>query len=119
MEYGIRVASATRDLSSVGLHHLAPYVTYGASPRASINLALASQALALIRGREYALPDDVRSLAPDVLRHRLVLSYEALADNVTADDVVAAVLAAIPSPDLVLRESDVLADHRQWAPPPR
>jgi MoxR-like ATPase len=119
MEYGIRVASATRDLCSVGLPHLAPYVTYGASPRASINLALAAQALALIRGRDYAVPEDVRALAPDVLRHRLVLSYEALADNVTADDIVAAVLAAIPPPDLVLRETDVIAEHRQWAPPPR
>jgi MoxR-like ATPase len=119
MEYGIRVASATRDLAAFGLRHLAPYVTYGASPRASINLALAAQALALLRGREYALPEDVRALAPDVLRHRLVLSYEALADNVTPDDIVAAVLAAIPLPDLVMRESDVLAEHRQWAPPPR
>jgi MoxR-like ATPase len=119
IEYGIRVASATRDLGSVGLRHLAPYVTYGVSPRASINLALAAQALALIRGRDYALPEDVRALAPDVLRHRLVLSYEALADNVTADDIVGAVLAATPLPDLVLRESDVLADHRQWAPPSR
>ena len=119
MEYGIRVASATRDLAAFGLRHLAPYVTYGASPRASINLALAAQALALLRGRQYALPEDVRALAPDVLRHRLVLSYEALADNVTPDDIVAAVLAAIPLPDLVMRESDVLAEHRQWAPPPR
>jgi MoxR-like ATPase len=119
MEYGIRVASATRDLAAFGLRHLAPYVTYGASPRASINLALAAQALALVRGREYALPEDVRALAPDVLRHRLVLSYEALADNVTPDDIVAAVLAAIPLPDLVMRGSDVLAEHRQWAPPPR
>ncbi len=119
MEYGIRLATATRDLATVGLQHLAPYVTYGASPRASINLALAAQAMALIRGREYALPEDVRALAPDVLRHRLVLSYEALADNVTADDIVAAVLAAIPLPDIILRESDVLAGHRQWAPPPR
>jgi MoxR-like ATPase len=119
MEYGIRVASATRDLAAVGLRHLAPYVTYGASPRASINLALAAQALALVRGREYALPEDVRALAPDVLRHRLVLSYEALADNVTPDDIIAAVLAAIPLPDLVMRGSDVLAEHRQWAPPPR
>jgi len=119
IEYGIRAVSATRDLGSVGLRHLAPYVTFGASPRASINLALAAQALALLRGRTYALPEDVRALAPDVLRHRLVLSYEALADNVTADDIVSAVLAAIPLPDIVLRESDVVAEHRQWALPPR
>jgi MoxR-like ATPase len=119
IEYGIRVVSATRDLGSVGLRHLAPYITYGASPRASINLSLAAQALALLRGRKYALPEDLRALAPDVLRHRLVLSYEALADNVTADDITSAVVAAIPPPDLMLRESDVLADHRQWAPPPR
>lgn len=104
IEYSVRIAAATRDLAAANLPHLARYVTYGVSPRASIYLALAGQALALIRGREYVLPEDLWILAPDVLRHRLVLSYEALGDNVSADDIVRSVLAAVPVPDVVLRE---------------
>ena len=71
--------------AEVGLGDLARYVSFGASPRASINLILAARALAFIRGRDYVLPQDVTDLALDVLRHRLVLSYEALSDDVTAD----------------------------------
>ena len=104
IEYAVRVATATRNVAALGLHDLARYVTYGASPRASINMILAGRALALVRGREYALPADVRDVAHDVLRHRLVLSYEALADNVTSDDILDRVLATIPLPDVVLRE---------------
>ena len=105
IEYGIRLARATRNPASVGLRDLARYITYGVSPRASIYMAQAARALALVRGRNYALPEDVQSLAPDVLRHRLVLSYEALGDNVTPDDVVRAILAAIPPPEVVLRDA--------------
>jgi MoxR-like ATPase len=119
IEYGIRLARATRNPGSVGLQDLARYITYGVSPRASIYLASAARALALVRGRNYALPEDVQSVAPDVLRHRLVLSYEALGDNVTADDLVKAILAAIPPPEVVLRDTGLLDDHRRWAPPPR
>ena len=119
IEYGIRLARATRNPASVGLRDLARYITYGVSPRASIYMAQAARALALVRGRNYALPEDVQSLAPDVLRHRLVLSYEALGDNVTPDDVVRAILAAIPLPEVVLRDAGVLNDHRRWKPPPR
>jgi MoxR-like ATPase len=104
IEYSVRVAGATRNLTALGLNDLARYVTYGASPRASINMILAGRALALVRGREYALPPDVRDVAHDVLRHRLVLSYEALADNVTADDIIARILDSVPVPDIVLRE---------------
>jgi MoxR-like ATPase len=104
IEYSVRVAGATRNLAALGLNDLARYVTYGASPRASINMILAGRALALVRGREYALPTDVRDVAHDVLRHRLVLSYEALADNVTSDDIIARILATIPLPDIVLRD---------------
>ena len=104
IEYSVRVATATRNVAALGLHDLARYVTYGASPRASINMILAGRALARVRGREYALPTDVRDVAHDVLRHRLVLSYEALADNVTSDNILDRVLAAIPMPDVVLRE---------------
>jgi MoxR-like ATPase len=119
IDYGIRMASATRNPASVGLRDLARYISYGASPRASIYLALAARALALVRGRNYALPEDMQSLAPDVLRHRLVLSYEALGDNVTPDAVVRAILAAIPPPEVVLRDVGVPDDHRRWAPPTR
>ncbi len=104
IEYAVRVAGATRSLEASGLGGLEPYVTYGASPRASIYLVLAAQALALVRGRQYVLPEDVREIAPDVLRHRLVLSYEALSEGVEAQLVVDAVLGRIPLPDVVLRD---------------
>ncbi|HEY0118991.1 MAG TPA: AAA family ATPase [Cellulomonas sp.] len=103
VEYAVRLAAATRELGRVGLGDLARYVQYGASPRASIALAVAARALAYLRGREYALPQDVSDLAFDVMRHRLVLSYEALADGVTADTVLAAVLRAVPAPVLALQ----------------
>jgi MoxR-like ATPase len=101
IEYAVALANATRDLGTVGLGHLARYVTFGASPRASINLVLAARALAFVRGRDYALGEDLGDLALDVLRHRLVLSYEAFADDVTADVVVRQLLAAVPRPDRV------------------
>jgi MoxR-like ATPase len=99
IQYAVRVSNATRHLRSAGLDDMARYVTFGVSPRASIYMVLAAQALALLRGRDYALPEDVYSVAPDVLRHRLVLSYEALGDNVTAEDVLGAILARIPLPE--------------------
>jgi MoxR-like ATPase len=104
MEYAVKLANATRNLSSVGLGELARFLTFGASPRASINMILAGRALALVRGREYALPQDIQEIAHDVLRHRLVLSYEALADRITADDIVDRILEAVPVPELALRE---------------
>jgi MoxR-like ATPase len=119
IEYAVRVSNATRDLPAVGLKDMAPYVTYGVSPRASINMVLAAQALALIRGRDYTLPDDILALARDVLRHRIVLSYEALGDNVSPDDVLDAVLARIPMPTGVSEERRAPVDEKAWAPPPR
>jgi MoxR-like ATPase len=101
IEYSVRLTTATRDLEAVGLGQLARYVTFGASPRASINLVLGARALAFIRGREYAVPQDLTDLALDILRHRLVLSYEALSDDVTADSLLARVLTALPVPELV------------------
>jgi MoxR-like ATPase len=103
IEYAVRVAGATRGPAAVGLDDLTRYVTFGVSPRASIYMVLAAQALALVRGRQYVLPEDVRAMAPDVLRHRLVLSYEALSDDVSPDRVVDAILARVPLPDVVLR----------------
>jgi MoxR-like ATPase len=104
IEYAVRLTNATRELAAVGLGELSRYVTFGASPRASINLILAGRALALVRGREYALPDDLREIAPDVMRHRFVLSYQALADGVSPDDVIDRILAVVPAPELALRE---------------
>jgi MoxR-like ATPase len=102
--YAVQIASATRDLESVGLSELASYVSFGASPRGPISLMTASRALALIRGRDYVLPQDVRELARDALHHRLVLSYEALAAEVGADAIVDAVLEVVPVPEIDLTE---------------
>ena len=77
------MVTATRQPKDVGLKELERYIMFGASPRASINLILTARALAFVRGRDYVLPQDVLDMALDVMRHRLVLSYEALSDNVT------------------------------------
>jgi len=98
VDYAVNVVLATRDPALVGLGDLAELVAYGASPRASLGLVAAGRALALLRGRSYVLPQDVFDCAPDVLRHRLVLSYEALARNLTADHILARVLGTVPAP---------------------
>jgi len=102
-EYAVRLVTATRLLGLAGLDDMKRYVTYGASPRASIALVVGGRALAFLRGRDYVLPYDVSELAADVLRHRVVLSYEALADDVSADDIIARVLDAVPEPEVVLQ----------------
>ncbi|TQS44770.1 AAA family ATPase [Cryptosporangium phraense] len=99
IEYAVQVAAASRNPASVGLSDLAKYVTFGASPRASISLVLGARALAYLRGRDYAVPEDLTDLALDVLRHRLVLSYEALSDDVTADDVLGKILSSLRVPE--------------------
>jgi MoxR-like ATPase len=109
IEYSVRLVNATRRPAEVGLDDLSRYISFGASPRASINLILAGRALAFLRGRDYVLPHDVTELALDVLRHRLVLSYEALADEVTADAILIQVLKALPVPDAPLNRA---ADRR-------
>jgi MoxR-like ATPase len=98
--YAVQVAAATREPASVGLAELAPYVAFGASPRGPIALVTAARALALIRGREYVLPQDVQALAKDALHHRIVLTYEALAAEVGTDSIVDSVLAAVPVPEI-------------------
>jgi len=98
MEYAVRLATATRAPQGYGLPDLAKYITYGASPRASINLILTARALAFVRGRGYAVPQDVADMVLDVMRHRLVLSYEALSDGVTADAILLKILEAVPAP---------------------
>jgi MoxR-like ATPase len=102
IEYAVRLVTATREPRLHGLDAIAPYILYGASPRAAINLVLAAKARAFIHGREYALPDDVRDLALDVMRHRLVLSYEALADGVTPDELLHQVLLSVTQPEVSL-----------------
>ncbi|MGZ6313203.1 MAG: AAA family ATPase [Candidatus Limnocylindrales bacterium] len=104
IDYAVRLASATRTPKAYGMPELAHYITFGASPRASINLILTARALAFIRGRAYALPQDVLDMTRDVMRHRLVLSFEALSDNVTSDDVLTTVLQRVAAPAAPTRE---------------
>jgi MoxR-like ATPase len=102
VDYAVRLVTATRRTFGAGLSDLKRYVSYGASPRASIALVTGARALAFLYGRDYVLPDDVRELALDVMRHRIVLSYEALADDVTADAIITKVLDAVAEPEVVL-----------------
>jgi len=101
-EYAVALCDATRHPAAYHLPDLQGYLAYGASPRGSINLVAAARALAVLRGRGYALPQDVQELARDVLRHRLVLTYQALAEQITPDTLLTAVLDAIPPPRIDL-----------------
>jgi MoxR-like ATPase len=98
IDYAVSLVLATREPAKYGLADLTSLVSYGASPRASLGLVAAGRGLALLRGRTYALPQDVFDVAPDILRHRLVLSYEALAREISADHVLARVLSTVPAP---------------------
>jgi MoxR-like ATPase len=100
ISYAVGLVEATRKLSYWGAPDLETYVSYGASPRGSINLIHGARAMALIHGRRYVLPSDITSIAPDVLRHRLVMSYSALADGVSPDSVIERVLQLVPAPRL-------------------
>jgi MoxR-like ATPase len=102
VDYAVRLVTATRQTHHAGLADLKRYISYGASPRASIALVTGARSLAFLYGRDYVLPDDVREIALDVLRHRIVLSYEALADDVTSDAIITKVLDAVAEPDVVL-----------------
>jgi MoxR-like ATPase len=103
IQHAVRLVSATREPDRHGIKDLGRYLTFGASPRATIHLIEGARALAALRGRDYVLPEDVTDLVPDVLRHRLVLSYEALADGVNADAIIARILQHIPAPDKPLQ----------------
>jgi MoxR-like ATPase len=98
MEYVVRLVTATRSPKEYGVQDIAKYITFGASPRASINIVLTARALAFMRGRSYVLAQDISDMAVDVLRHRIVLSYEALSDDVTSDTLIAKVMERIPVP---------------------
>jgi len=103
IQYAVRLATATREPKRFGLADLEKYITYGASPRASIHLIEAARSLAFLRGRDYALPEDVGDLVLDVFRHRLVLSYEALAEGLSADDLLRRVLKQVRAPEKPLQ----------------
>lgn len=98
IDYAVSLVLATRDPDRYGLGELRELISFGASPRASLGLVAAGRALALMRGRTYVLPQDVFDVAPDILRHRLVLTYEALARDVSVDDVLGRLLATVPAP---------------------
>src|SRR4030095_9195284 len=99
MQYAVKLVSATRRPERYDLPDLAKYITFGASPRATIGLIEGARALAFMRGRGYALPEDMTVLVGDVMRHRVVLSYEALAEGLNADAVIDRILKKIPVPD--------------------
>jgi MoxR-like ATPase len=102
VSYAVDIATATREPAAHGLPDLAQYISYGASPRGPISLVQGARALALVRGREYAVVEDLQALVRDALRHRLVLSYQALAEEVTPDSILDRVLEAVPTPQLDL-----------------
>ncbi|MEM7141533.1 MAG: AAA family ATPase [Actinomycetota bacterium] len=127
IEYAVKLTAVTRSPELAGQPDLARYVTHGASPRASINLILAARALAFIRGRDYALPADLGDIALDVLRHRLVLSFDALRDGIDADTVLERLMTGVPAPEARLRPEmephapavpdHALGDHHGFEPP--
>jgi len=99
IQYAVRLAAATRDPERCGIRGIEKYLTYGASPRASIHLIEGAHALAFLRARDYALPQDVTDLVPDVFRHRLVLSYEALAEGLTPDALIGRIMQHVRAPE--------------------
>jgi MoxR-like ATPase len=103
VDYVVRLVVATRTPAEHGLTDVAGWVAYGASPRASLGVIAAARALALVRGRDYVLPQDVVDVVPDVLRHRLVLSYDAMADAVPVDHIISRVLQTVPLPQVSAR----------------
>jgi len=99
VHYAVKLVAATRQPERYGLEDMKRFLSFGASPRATIGLIEGARALAFLRGRDYALPEDVADLVPDVLRHRLVLSYEALSEGQTPDSLIARIMQAVPVPD--------------------
>ena len=112
VQYAVKLVSATRRPAKYDLADIAKYLTFGASPRATIGLIEGARALAFMRGRSYALPEDMTGLVGDVMRHRLVLSYEALADGLNADQIVQRVMKKIPVPDKPLAPHEQAAGKR-------
>ncbi len=111
VQYAVKVIAATRRPDKYGLPELVPYISFGASPRATIGLIEGARALAFLRGRQYVLPEDLVDLVPDILRHRLVLSYEALSDAQTADDLIMRILQKLPAPERPLETHVRIVAH--------
>ncbi|MGH3494618.1 MAG: AAA family ATPase, partial [Sciscionella sp.] len=105
VDYVVRLVAATRAPDEHGLADVAGWISFGASPRASLGIIAGARALALVRGRDYVLPQDVVDVVPDVLRHRLVLSYDALADGVPLEHLISRVLQTVPLPQVAARTS--------------
>jgi MoxR-like ATPase len=109
VQYAVKLVSATRNPDRHGLKDLRRFITFGASPRATINLTEGARALAMLRGRTYALPEDMTDLVPDVLRHRVVLSYEALSEGLNSDAVIAQIMGKVPAPARPLEHEKLVA----------
>jgi len=109
VSYAVALATATRDPVAYGLGELVPYIAFGASPRGPISLVQAARALALVRGRDYVLTDDLQALAKDALRHRLVLTYQALAEEVSPEAILDSVIGAVPVPQIDLTRAGATA----------
>jgi MoxR-like ATPase len=118
VDYAVRLVVATREPTASGVPDVAPLIQYGASPRASLGIVRAARALALMRGRDYTLPQDLLDIAPDVLRHRLVLSYDALADDIPADRIVERILQSVPLPTVAPRQSASPTGRTDFVVPP-
>jgi MoxR-like ATPase len=116
-EYAVSLVTATRRPQEFGFGDMAKFISYGSSPRGSLNLIIGAKSLALLRGREYAMPEDVRDLAPEVLRHRFLLSYEALAQEITPEHLLQRVIEAVPVPKVHI--GDPYGDARANLEAPR
>jgi MoxR-like ATPase len=110
-DYAVRLVMTTRDPRAWGVPAVASHVSVGASPRATLGLLAAGRALALLRGRRFLVPQDVFDVAPEVLRHRLLLTYDALAEGVTADDILREVLSTVPAPHVTPRQDGLHVDE--------
>jgi MoxR-like ATPase len=111
IQYAVKLVTATRTPAAYGLGHLQRFIEFGASPRASINLVEGARALAFLRGRRYVLTDDMVELAADVLRHRLVLSYEAMSESINADILIQQILAKVAQPEKMMEGHGSLVTH--------
>ena len=121
VDYAVNLVLATRNPAAYGMAELAPLIEFGASPRASLGLVAAGRALAMLRGRSYVLPQDVFDVAPEILRHRLVLSYEALAQGLVTDQLSARILSTVPAPrvtPLTANYDQQSAQQWQFSPEP-
>ncbi|CDO08568.1 MoxR family ATPase [Mycolicibacterium cosmeticum] len=112
VDYVVRVVTATREPEKFGMPDAKSWIAYGASPRASLGIISASRALALVRGRDYVIPQDVVEVIPDVLRHRLVLTYDALADEISSETVINRILQTVGLPQV-----NAIPQHGHSAPP--